>query len=137
MASTPPINSSNVVLITMVGTAIVVVGSDLQSGGIKGTHLLALGMVYLALSAVDDFAPKLALPFSALVLIGVLLTRGPKIISALGGIGSNDATLKQAANGPVGNPSPVSNNTTGAVIPPRPARRSAPGVITINYGNRD
>lgn len=127
-----PINSQNVVLITMVGTAIVVVGSDLQEGGIKGTHLLGLGIVYLGLAAVDDFAPKLAIPFSVLVLVGVLLTRGPKVLNALGGISSSNASLKDAAQGPIQNPSPAS----GAVVPPRPPRRSAPSTITINYGNR-
>lgn len=127
-----PINSQNVVLITMVGTAIVVVGSDLQDGGIKGTHLLGLGIVYLGLAAVDDFAPKLAIPFSVLVLVGVLLTRGPKVLNALGGISSSNTTLKEAAQGPIQNPSPAS----GTVVPPRPPRRSAPSTITINYGNR-
>lgn len=135
MAS-PPINSDNVVLITMVGTAIVVVGSDLQSGGIKGTHLLGLGIVYLALAAVNDFAPKLAIPFSVLVLVGVLLTRGPKVLNALGGISSSNATLSDAAKGPIQNPSPT-QNTNGVVIPRRMPVRTAPSTITINYGNRD
>lgn len=129
---TAPINAQNVVLVTMVTTAVVVVGSDLQSGGIKGTHLIGLGLVYAALAALNDFAPKLAIPFSVLVLAGVLLTRGPKLITALGGISSTNKTLADAANKPL-----ALAPATNPVVPPKPRRRSVPSTITINYGNRD
>lgn len=126
-----PINANNVVLVTMVGTAVVVIGSDLKEGkGIRGTHLLGLGLVYASLAALNDFAPKLAIPFSVLVLVGVLLYRGPGIIDAFGNVGTSSANLTDVAKGTA---NVQTQNTSGHVQPPRQPRRSSPSVVTIPY----
>jgi len=116
---------SNLVVMSMVGSAGVVVASDIQDGkGIRGTHLLALGFVFIALSATSDFAPKVATPFALLVFTGIILTKGPKLFKAF-----DPKQVKVPGYGQ--SPSKVTNaNPNQVVVPPRNrVRTTAPSGV--------
>jgi hypothetical protein len=74
----------NVVLMSMVGSGAIVAIDDIRSGGIKGTHLLALGFVYIAVSAATDVAPQVGVPFALLVFAAIALTKGANVFNAVG-----------------------------------------------------
>jgi hypothetical protein len=114
------VNNDNIVILSMVGIGILVVADDLKKGGLKGTHLLALGVVYLILTGASDVAPKVAAPFALLTFTGVALYKGPDLLNSIGGIGSN-AGATPAANNP-NNPAPA--NSGGVVIAPKRRQRT-------------
>ena len=74
----------NVVLMSMVGSGAIVAIDDIRSGGIKGTHLLALGFVYIAVSAATDVVPQVGVPFALLVFAAIALTKGANVFNAVG-----------------------------------------------------
>lgn len=78
-------NDKSVVLMSMVGSGAIVTIDDIRSGGgIKGTHLLALGFVYIAVSAATDVAPQVGVPFALLVFAAIALTKGANVFNAVG-----------------------------------------------------
>lgn len=81
-------NPKDVVVMSMVGSGMLVVVDDVRTGGIKGTHILALGMVFIVVSASADIAPQVAVPFSLLVFTGIALTKGAKVFNAFGNVGN-------------------------------------------------
>lgn len=74
----------NVVLMSMVGSGAIVTIDDIRKGGIKGTHLLALGFVYIAVSAATDVAPQVGVPFALLVFAAIALTKGADVFNSVG-----------------------------------------------------
>jgi hypothetical protein len=114
------VNNDNIVILSMVGIGILVVADDLKKGGLKGTHLLALGVVYLVLTGASDVAPKLAAPFALLTFAGVALYKGPDLLDSIGSIGSSDAGATPAAN--PNNPAPA--HSGGVYIPPKVRQRN-------------
>jgi hypothetical protein len=96
----------------MVGTGIVIVVADAVEGSLpRPRSVLALGVVYVALAAMADLAPRIAVPFSALIFTGVLLTRGSKAISGI-------------------------QNATGTVPIPHTPRRGDPGFTQMSQYQR-
>lgn len=77
-------DSKNVVLVSMAGSALIVTIDDIRTDGIKGTHLLALGFVYIAVSGVADVAPAVGVPFALLVFAAIALTKGANVFNAIG-----------------------------------------------------
>lgn len=114
----------------MIGTGGIVVMSDIQEGkGIRGTHLLAVGMVFIALTAAADTVPKLATPFSILVFLGVALTKGASVFNAISknvtDSGSTTVTPVGAGN------SGSSGQASSTVVPPKRRQRSTgPSSVT-------
>lgn len=121
------VDSKNVVLLSMIGTGGIVVISDIQGGkGIRGTHLLAVGMVFIVLTAAADTVPKIATPFALLVFLGVALTKGAKVFN---GITSNVTTTSAPVMG-AGN-SASSGQSNNVVVPPkRRQRNTGPSQVT-------
>lgn len=122
MAVTDP---KNLVLLSMVGSAGIVVASDVQdSGSINGTHLLALGIVSVGITAAADTVPKVAVPLALLIFAGLLLSRGAKIFNNL----SNKLASKGNTTAPGTNANASVGNASGVVVPPRQrVRTTAPG----------
>lgn len=78
-------NSKNAVLMSMVGSGVIVTVDDIRTGGgVKGTHLLALGIVYIAVSAAADVSPAVGVPFALLVFATIALTKGADVFTSLG-----------------------------------------------------
>lgn len=77
-------NDKNVVILSMVGSGVIVTIDDVRTGGIKGTHLLALGFVYIAVSAATDVAPQVGVPFALLVFAAIALTKGANVFNSVG-----------------------------------------------------
>lgn len=78
-------NDKNIVLMSMVASGAIVTIDDIRTGGgIKGTHLLALGFVYIAVSAATDVAPQVGVPFALLVFAAIALTKGADVFTAIG-----------------------------------------------------
>lgn len=72
------------VVLSMVGTGVVIVISDAVEGAFpRPRAILGLGVVYVALAALADLSPRLAVPFSALVFTGVLLTKGSHALAGI------------------------------------------------------
>lgn len=83
-------NDKNVVLMSMVGSGAIVTIDDIRNGGIKGTHLLALGIVYIGVSAATDISPAVGVPFALLIFAAIALTKGATVFNAIGkGAGSS------------------------------------------------
>jgi cell wall-associated NlpC family hydrolase len=90
-----------VVTASLIGTGLVVVIANAQKGQApKPRSVLGLGFIYVALSAVADFAPGLAGPFAALVFTGTLLVEGGPALDAITGAlgGSGRLGLADAGN---------------------------------------
>jgi hypothetical protein len=92
--------NQNIVAMSLVGSAALVTVDDIRTGGIKGTHLLALGFVYIAVSAATDVAPAFGVPFALLVFVGIALTKGANVFNAIAG-----SNPKQKFPGYAGKPS--------------------------------
>ena len=134
-----PEAAKNIVLISMVGTGLLVIADDIHQGkGIRGTHLLGLGLVYVGLSAAQDFAPKVAVPFAILVFVGVALTKGANLVNAIG----NVSKLKGNFPAPGSSPSKALDATgsqttslTAAVVPVRKrVRTTGPSGVSNPFG---
>lgn len=115
-------NPKNIVILSLVGTGGVVIVSDIQEGnGIRGTHLLALGIVGVVLTATADTVPKIAIPLALLVFVGVLLSKGAKLFGNLtGGLTATTKVHGQAAANTV----KQSSNVSGTVVPAKRRLRS-------------
>lgn len=106
------VDGKNIVLLSMVGSAGIVVVSDVQdSGSINGTHLLALGIVSVGMTAAADTVPKVAVPLSLLILFGIMLSKGAKVFGKLANRVSSPPANPVASNSTV--------SATGVVVPPR------------------
>jgi cell wall-associated NlpC family hydrolase len=100
-------NPRTIVTASLIGTGMVVVIANAQKGQApKPRSVLGLGFIYVALSAMADFAPALAGPLAALVFTGTLLVEGgpalDAITGALGGhgqLGLGDSGATQARLG--------------------------------------
>jgi len=77
-------SDKNIVLMSMAGSGVIVTIDDIRNGGIKGTHLLALGVVYIAVSAATDISPAVGVPFALLVFASIALTKGADVFNAIG-----------------------------------------------------
>lgn len=123
----------NVVIVSMLGTGALVIADDIKNkGGIHGTHLLGLGIVYIGITAANDFAPKVAVPLALLVFAAVALAKGPKLIDAFGTIGSSSANLPGYAS----NPSTLVPGSSGngvVIAPKKPVRSTGPSGIRSSY----
>lgn len=111
----------------MVGTGGIVVMSDIQEGkGIRGTHLLAIGIVFIALTAAADTVPGIATPFSLLVFLGIALTKGAKVFNGLtGGVSKDSKPVMGAGN------SASSGTSNQVVVPVRQRHRNTgPSQVT-------
>jgi hypothetical protein len=109
---------NGVVLISMLGTGVLVIGNDIKNkGGIHGTHLLGLGIVYIGLTAMNQVSPKLAIPFSILVFVAVALATGPSLLTSIGNYTSSNTKLPGYKQDP-------STFVPGAVVPPKKSVRS-------------
>lgn len=86
-------NDKNIVLMSMVGSGAIVTIDDIRTGGIKGTHLLALGVVYIAVSAATDVAPQVGVPFALLVFAAIALTKGANVFNSVGKATSSNKKL--------------------------------------------
>jgi len=106
----------------MVGSTIIVVASDIKKGGISGTHLLALGVVFIALTAANDVSPKVGGPFAVLVFAGIALTKGPDVIKSIGGIGSSGSARNAMSGTNPGSVAPA--HAGGVVVPPKVRQRT-------------
>jgi hypothetical protein len=113
-------DNKNLVILAMVGSTIIVVADDIKKGGISGTHLLALGVVFIALSAANDVSPRIGGPFALLVFAGIALTKGPDVISAIGNVGSSSGNKTVATN--PGYIAPA--HAGGVVVPPKVRQRN-------------
>jgi len=94
------LNSKNVVAMSLVGSGIIVTIDDIRTDGIKGTHLLALGVVYIAVSAATDISPSVGVPFALLVFTGIALTKGTKVFNAIGDASSSKKSLPKYGEKP-------------------------------------
>ena len=111
----------------MVGTGGIVVVSDIQVGkGIRGTHLLAIGVVFIVLTAAADTVPAIATPFALLVFLGIALTKGAKVFTGItGGMSNNSKPVVGTGN------SADSGTATNVVIPPKQRQRNTgPSQVT-------
>ena len=121
------VDSKNVVLLSMVGTGGIVVMSDIQEGkGIRGTHLLAIGVVFVVLTAAADTVPGIATPFSLLVFLGIALTKGAKVFNGItGGVSKNTTPVAGSGN------SSDAGSATHVVVPPKTRHRNTgPSQVT-------
>jgi hypothetical protein len=94
------LNSKNVVAMSLVGSGIIVTVDDIRTDGIKGTHLLALGIVYIAVSAATDISPQVGVPFALLVFTTIALTKGAKVFNAIGDASSSKKKLPKYGEKP-------------------------------------
>jgi hypothetical protein len=69
---------------SLIGSGVIVTVDDIRTDGIKGTHLLALGIVYIAVSAATDISPAVGVPFALLVFASIALTKGANVFNAIG-----------------------------------------------------
>ena len=93
-------DSKNVVALSLVGSGVIVTIDDIRTDGIKGTHLLALGIVYIAVSAATDISPQIGVPFALLVFTSIALTKGTKVFNSLGDAASSNKKLPGYASKP-------------------------------------
>lgn len=98
-----------IVVVSMVGTAGVVVVGDFAKGDTPSARsLLGLGVVFALLAGASDVAPEAAGPFAGLVFAGAALTKGAPAFDAL-------AHAAQSKAGLGGGSSPdFSSGTSGA-----------------------
>jgi hypothetical protein len=94
------VTNKNVVLMSMVGSGAIVTIDDIRNGGIKGTHLLALGFVYIAVSAATDVAPQVGVPFALLVFAAIALTKGADVFNSVGKATKGNAKLPKYGQSP-------------------------------------
>lgn len=72
-----------VVVLSMVGTAAIIVVADARKGSLPSSRaVLGLGFAYLALAGLADVAGGVAAPLALLVLVGVLLDKGTGALGA-------------------------------------------------------
>lgn len=86
-------NDKNVVAMSLVASGVIVTIDDIRTDGIKGTHLLALGVVYIAVSAATDIAPSVGVPFALLVFASIALTKGANVFNSIGEAASSNKKL--------------------------------------------
>jgi cell wall-associated NlpC family hydrolase len=105
------------VTVSLLGTGLVVIAANAAKGQApKPRSILGLGVVYLGLAAVGDFAPQLAGPFAVLVFTGTLLTEGGGALDAVSGALTSKGNLGLADAGGqgVGSSSSSSSSRRGA-----------------------
>jgi hypothetical protein len=74
----------------MAGSGVIVTIDDIRTGGIKGTHLLALGFVYIGVSALTDVSPGVGVPFALLVFATIALTKGVRVFNDIANVSTGN-----------------------------------------------
>lgn len=126
MATFPRARANAIVLVSMMGTAAIIVVGEASRGELpKPRRLLALGGVYVGLAAMATAAPALAAPFALMVLTGTALARGQDAAEGvLRGVQS-DAKLGTGAQAfPIAG-SAAGGGGGGSTEPPLPSVRPA------------
>lgn len=96
-----------IVVLSMVGTAAIIVVADARKGRLPSSRaVLGLGFAYVALAGLADVAGAVAGPLAMLVLVGVLLKEGTGALDAFSGA--------LTGHGPLGIPN---TPQSGAVSP--------------------
>lgn len=109
-----------VILVAMLGTGVIVVANDIKNeGGIHGTHVLALGIVYVGITAANEVSPRIAVPLSLLIFAAVALTKGPGVLDSI----TKYASSSDKSSLPTYGQDP-STFVPGAVVPPKSRLRS-------------
>jgi cell wall-associated NlpC family hydrolase len=91
----PNVNRDHtIVVFAMIGTAGVLIVSDIHAGKFPSARqLVGLGFVFAAIAALTAIAPAIAVPFALLVFAGVLLNKGLGFFSGIGIASSSKTAL--------------------------------------------